>query len=119
SYALSWKPCQGDSLNPPDHRPFTIRLRDQDDPKDDVILKGENSTKDDDEIPNEKVSQELVDEMSHTIDEAKLRKVCDEMLRQRCTSGDEHQYQIYWMQNFLKNNIMLESTKEILVSQHP
>nr|GFA24417.1 hypothetical protein [Tanacetum cinerariifolium] len=29
---------------------------------------------DDDEIPYEKVSQELVDEMSHTVDEAKLRK---------------------------------------------
>ncbi|GKA47351.1 hypothetical protein Tco_0740234 [Tanacetum coccineum] len=28
-----------------------------------------------DEIPNEKVSQELVDEMSHTVDEAKLHKV--------------------------------------------
>ncbi|GJZ32551.1 hypothetical protein Tco_0577987 [Tanacetum coccineum] len=30
---------------------------------------------DDDEIPNEKVLQELVDEMSYTVDEAKLRKV--------------------------------------------
>nr|GFA00407.1 retrovirus-related Pol polyprotein from transposon TNT 1-94 [Tanacetum cinerariifolium] len=34
---------------------------------------------DDDEIPNEKVSQELVDEMAHTVDEAKLSKVVDEM----------------------------------------
>ncbi|GJV84717.1 hypothetical protein Tco_1524615 [Tanacetum coccineum] len=34
---------------------------------------------DDDEIPIEKVSQELVDEMSHTVDEAKLCKVVDEM----------------------------------------
>nr|GFB77408.1 hypothetical protein [Tanacetum cinerariifolium] len=40
------------------------------------------------------VSQELVDEMSQTIDEAKLRKVIDEMLRQLYTSGDEHQYHI-------------------------
>ncbi|GJX42995.1 hypothetical protein Tco_0259671 [Tanacetum coccineum] len=61
---------------------------------------------DDDEIPTEKVSQELVDEMSHTVDEAKLRKVVDEMLRQRCTSGDEHQYHIDQMQNFLKNDIV-------------
>ncbi|GKB33676.1 hypothetical protein Tco_0873077 [Tanacetum coccineum] len=53
---------------------------------------------DDDEIPTEKVSQELVNEMSHTIDEAKLRKVVDEMLRQRCTLGDEHQYHIDQMQ---------------------
>ncbi|GJW55631.1 hypothetical protein Tco_0099716 [Tanacetum coccineum] len=49
---------------------------------------------DDDEIPTEKVSQELVNEMSQTVDEAKRRKVVDEMLRQRCTSGDEHQYHI-------------------------
>ncbi|GKA29570.1 hypothetical protein Tco_0715815 [Tanacetum coccineum] len=34
---------------------------------------------DDDEIPNEKVLQDLVDEMLHTVDEAKLRKVDDEM----------------------------------------
>nr|GEU54965.1 hypothetical protein [Tanacetum cinerariifolium] len=92
-----------------------IRPRDQDDPHDDAHPKGENSAKrqntskhgtfvfgessssqdfkselEDDEIPNEKVSQELVDEMLHTVDEAKLRKVVDEMLRQRCTSGDEH-----------------------------
>ncbi|GJV38411.1 hypothetical protein Tco_1410888 [Tanacetum coccineum] len=40
-------------------------------------------------FPTEKVSQELVDEMSHIVDEAKLRKVVDEMLRQRCTSGDD------------------------------
>ncbi|GJT70553.1 hypothetical protein Tco_1029839 [Tanacetum coccineum] len=74
---------------------------------------------DDDEIPNKKVSQELVDEMSHTVDEAKLRKVVDEMLRQRCPSGDEHQYHIDQMQNFLKNDIMWESRKEILVLPHP
>ncbi|GKD39085.1 hypothetical protein Tco_1259292, partial [Tanacetum coccineum] len=34
---------------------------------------------DDDVIPNEKVSQELVDEISQTVDEAKLRKAVDEM----------------------------------------
>ncbi|GJX83070.1 hypothetical protein Tco_0332551 [Tanacetum coccineum] len=60
----------------------------------------------DDEIPYKKVSQELVDEISHTVDEAKLRKVVDEMLRQQCTSGDEHQYHINHMQNFLKNDIV-------------
>ncbi|GKC42684.1 hypothetical protein Tco_1060406 [Tanacetum coccineum] len=37
---------------------------------------------DDDELPNEKVSQELLEAMSQTVDEAKLRKVVDEMLRQ-------------------------------------
>ncbi|GJQ95438.1 hypothetical protein Tco_0006577 [Tanacetum coccineum] len=44
-----------------------------------------------------------MEEVSLTIDEAKLRKMADEMLRQRCTSGDEHQYHIDQMNNFLKN----------------
>ncbi|GKD17100.1 hypothetical protein Tco_1206258 [Tanacetum coccineum] len=70
---------------------------------------------DDDELPTEKVSQELMDEVSQTVDEAKLRKVVDEMLRQKCTSGDDHQYHIDHMQNFLKNDIVWESRKEILV----
>nr|GEV92044.1 hypothetical protein [Tanacetum cinerariifolium] len=69
---------------------------------------------DEDELPTEKVSQELVKEMSQTVDEAKLRKVFDEMLRQRCTSRDEHQYHNDHMQNFLKNDIVWESRKEIL-----
>nr|GFC88365.1 hypothetical protein [Tanacetum cinerariifolium] len=51
--------------------------------------------------------------------EANLKKIADEMLRQRCTSGDEHQYHIDQMKNFLKSNIVWESHKEILVSPHP
>ncbi|GKA74938.1 hypothetical protein Tco_0781316 [Tanacetum coccineum] len=61
---------------------------------------------DDDELSTEKVSQELVEEMSQIIDETKLRKVVNEILRQRCTSRDEHQYHIDQMQNFLKNDIV-------------
>ncbi|GJT05973.1 hypothetical protein Tco_0840435 [Tanacetum coccineum] len=73
----------------------------------------------DDEIPNEKLSQELVDEMSHTVNEEKLGKVVDEMLRQQCTSGDEHQYHIDQIQNFLKNNIKGNSgPKTIVMSLH-
>ncbi|GJV79342.1 ribonuclease H-like domain-containing protein [Tanacetum coccineum] len=49
---------------------------------------------DDDELSTENVSQELAEEMSETVNEAKLRKVVYEMLRQRCTSGDEHQKEI-------------------------
>ncbi|GJZ94345.1 hypothetical protein Tco_0666548, partial [Tanacetum coccineum] len=74
---------------------------------------------DNDELPAEKVSQELVEELLKIVDEAKLRKVVDEMLRQRCTSGDEHQYHIDQMQNFLKNDIVWESRKEILTSPFP
>ncbi|GJV65114.1 hypothetical protein Tco_1475942 [Tanacetum coccineum] len=93
-------------------RPSVIRSRDQDDPHDDAHPEGENSAKrqkttehgtyvfgesssgqvnesrDDDELPTEKVSQELVKEMSQTVDEAKLRKFVNEMSKQRCTSGD-------------------------------
>ncbi|GJT38868.1 hypothetical protein Tco_0938733 [Tanacetum coccineum] len=113
-------------------RPSAVRPRDQDDPQDDAHLKGENSAKrqktsehgmfvfvesssNDDVLSNGKVSQELMDEMSQTVDEAKLRKVVDEMLRQQCTSGDEHQYHIDQMQNFLKSDIMWGSKKEIIV----
>ncbi|GJX24561.1 hypothetical protein Tco_0230857 [Tanacetum coccineum] len=37
---------------------------------------------------------------------AKLRKVVNEMLRQRCNLEDEHQYHIDQMQNFLKYDIV-------------
>ncbi|GJV13181.1 retrovirus-related pol polyprotein from transposon TNT 1-94, partial [Tanacetum coccineum] len=124
-------------------RPSAVRLRDQDDPHDDAHPKGENSAKrqktseyeayvsgeslsgqvnederDDDEIPMKQVSQDIMEEVSLTIDEAKLKKMADEMLRQRCTSGDEHQYHIDQMKNFLKSDIVWESRKEILVSLH-
>ncbi|GJY55198.1 retrovirus-related pol polyprotein from transposon TNT 1-94 [Tanacetum coccineum] len=60
-----------------------------------------------------------MEEVSLTIDEAKLIKMDDEMLRQRCTSGDEHQYHVDQMKNFLKSDIVWESRKEIIVSPHP
>ncbi|GKA62956.1 hypothetical protein Tco_0762475 [Tanacetum coccineum] len=112
-------------------RSSAIRPRYHDHPHDDAHREGENSAKrqktsehktyvmgesssgqanesesDDDELPTENVSQELVEEMSETVDEAKLCKCVDEMLRQRCTSGYEHQYHIDQMQNFLKNDIV-------------
>ncbi|GJV06390.1 hypothetical protein Tco_1344046 [Tanacetum coccineum] len=74
---------------------------------------------DDDEIPTKQVSQDIMEEVSLTFDEAELKKMADEMLRQRCTSGDEHQYHIDQMKNFLKSDIVWESRKEILVSPHP
>nr|GEZ61390.1 hypothetical protein [Tanacetum cinerariifolium] len=51
-------------------------------------------------------------EISREIDEAKLQKAIDEMFRQRCNSGEEHQYHVDQMQNYFKNNIVLESRKE-------
>ncbi|GJU72298.1 hypothetical protein Tco_1263703 [Tanacetum coccineum] len=44
---------------------------------------------DDDEIPSKQVSQDIMEEVSLTIDEAKLKKMADEMLTQRCTSDDD------------------------------
>ncbi|GJZ06488.1 retrovirus-related pol polyprotein from transposon TNT 1-94, partial [Tanacetum coccineum] len=121
-----------------------VRPRDQDDPHDDAHPEGENSAKrqktskyeayvsgesssgktdsyalDDDEIPTKQVSQDIIEEVSLTIDEAKLRKMSNEMLRQRYTLGDGHQYHIDQMKNFLKSNIVWGSRKEILVSPHP
>ncbi|GKD59680.1 hypothetical protein Tco_1297189 [Tanacetum coccineum] len=74
---------------------------------------------DDYEIPMKQVLQDIMEEVSLTIDEAKLKKMADEMLRQRCTLGDEHQYHIDQMKNFLKSDIVWKSRKEILVSSHP
>ncbi|GJU11082.1 retrovirus-related pol polyprotein from transposon TNT 1-94 [Tanacetum coccineum] len=119
-------------------RPSAIRPRDQDDPHDDAHPEGENSpstsgnqeqddefdfwtdsyASDNDEIPTKQVSQDIMEEISLTTDEPKLKKMVDEMLRQRCTSGDEHQYHIDQMKNFLQSDIVWESRKEILVSPH-
>ncbi|GJX04374.1 putative reverse transcriptase domain-containing protein [Tanacetum coccineum] len=74
---------------------------------------------DDDEIPTKQVTQDIMKEIYLTIDEAKLKKMANEMLRQRYTSGDEHQYHIDQMKNFLQSDIVWESRKEILVSPHP
>ncbi|GJZ53046.1 hypothetical protein Tco_0607931 [Tanacetum coccineum] len=41
---------------------------------------------DDDEIPTKQVSQDIMEEVSLTIDEAKLKKIVDEMLRQRSST---------------------------------
>nr|GEY62947.1 ribonuclease H-like domain-containing protein [Tanacetum cinerariifolium] len=86
---------------------------------DDYDFWTESYASDDDEIPTKQVSQDIMEEVSLTIDEAKLKKIADEMLRQRCTWRDEHQYHIDQMKNFLKSDIVWESRKEILVSPHP
>ncbi|GJU82007.1 retrovirus-related pol polyprotein from transposon TNT 1-94 [Tanacetum coccineum] len=123
-------------------RTSSVRPQDQDSPHDDAHLEGENSAKqkktsenqeqtddydfwtgsyasDDDEIITKQVSQDIMEEVSLTINEAELKKIADEMLRQRCTSGDEDQYHIDQMKNFLKSDIVWESRKEILASPHP
>ncbi|GKC01278.1 retrovirus-related pol polyprotein from transposon TNT 1-94 [Tanacetum coccineum] len=123
-------------------RPSAIRLRDQDDPHDDAHPEGENCAKrqktseyeaymsgesssgqvnekerDDDEILTKQVSQDIMEKVPLTIDEAKLKKMADEMLRQRCTSGDEHQYHIDQIKNFLKSDIVWETPALSLINQ--
>ncbi|GJY43716.1 hypothetical protein Tco_0431929 [Tanacetum coccineum] len=43
----------------------------------------------------------------------------DEIPTKQMSQGDEHQYHIDQMKNFLKSDIVWESRKEILVSSHP
>ncbi|GKB56405.1 hypothetical protein Tco_0912591 [Tanacetum coccineum] len=103
-------------VNENDKGPLTLGNQEQGDDYDFWI---ESDASDDDEIPTKQISQDIMEEVSLTIDEAKLKKMVDEMLRQRCTSGDEHQYHIDQMKNFLKSDIVWESRKEILISPHP
>ncbi|GKC58568.1 hypothetical protein Tco_1086166 [Tanacetum coccineum] len=98
-HILHVHPTQASQASPQEQS-STILPRDQDDPYDDAHPERENSEKsepgpstsgnqeqlddfdfwtdtyatDDDKLPTEKVSQELVEEMSETVDEAKLRK---------------------------------------------
>ncbi|GJS58612.1 hypothetical protein Tco_0653396 [Tanacetum coccineum] len=53
---------------------------------DDYDFWTESYASDDDEIPTKQVSQDIMEEVSLTINEAELKKSADEMLRQRCTS---------------------------------
>ncbi|GJT49179.1 hypothetical protein Tco_0975336, partial [Tanacetum coccineum] len=62
---------------------LAIRSRDQDDPHDDAHPEGENSAnwKKTSEYEAYQVSQDIMEEVSLTIDEAELKKIADEMLR--------------------------------------
>ncbi|GJZ02387.1 hypothetical protein Tco_0520348 [Tanacetum coccineum] len=79
----------------------------------------ESYASDDDEILTKQVLQDIMEEVSLTINEAELKKSADKMLRRRCTSGDEHQCHINQMKNFFKSDIVWESRKEIIASPHP
>nr|GEZ56332.1 hypothetical protein [Tanacetum cinerariifolium] len=90
---------------------------------DDYDFWADSYTSDDDEIPTKQVSQDIMEEVSLNVDEAKLNKITDEMLRHRCTSGDEHQYHINQMKNFKKSdNVCCQRDPEAptlsLINQH-
>ncbi|GKC08061.1 hypothetical protein Tco_0999671 [Tanacetum coccineum] len=59
-----------------------------------------------DAVPDDKVSQDLWEEISEEIYEARLKKAINDMLRQRCNSGEEHRYHLEQMQNYLKSDIV-------------
>ncbi|GKA35947.1 hypothetical protein Tco_0722438 [Tanacetum coccineum] len=69
--------------------------------------------------PSTSVTQDIMEEISLTIDEAKLKKMADEMLRQRCTSRDEHQYHIDQMKNFLQRDFVFGTSRKKSFTPHP
>ncbi|GKE44267.1 hypothetical protein Tco_1471551 [Tanacetum coccineum] len=75
----------------------------QDDPYDDAHPEGENSAK----------KQKTSEHGTFVFGESSSGQEYES------EPGDEHQYHIDQMQNFLKNDIMWESRKEIVVSPHP
>ncbi|GKD66005.1 hypothetical protein Tco_1308113 [Tanacetum coccineum] len=93
-------------VNKEERGPLTSGNQEQEDDCDFWI---DSYASDGDEIPSKQLSQDIMEEVSLTIDEAKLKKMADEMLRQRCTSRDEHQYHIDKMKNFLQSDIVWEN----------
>ncbi|GKB94419.1 hypothetical protein Tco_0980556, partial [Tanacetum coccineum] len=84
-----------------------------------AYVSGESSSGQVNEEERRPSTLDIMEELSLTIDEAKLKKMADEMLRQRCTSGDGHQHHIDQMKNFLKSDIKGSSGPEkIVLSLH-
>nr|GEU32917.1 integrase, catalytic region, zinc finger, CCHC-type, peptidase aspartic, catalytic [Tanacetum cinerariifolium] len=92
----------------PGTRPSGVRLRDEDDPHDDAHLEGENSAK----------MQKTSEHGTFVFGESSSGQDF-ESEQGPSTSGDEHQYHIDQMQNFLKNDIVWESRKEIIITPYP
>ncbi|GKA00503.1 hypothetical protein Tco_0673053 [Tanacetum coccineum] len=101
-------------VNEEERGPSTSSNQEQ---EDDYDFWTDSYASDDDEIPTKQVSQDIMEEVSLTIDEANLKKMADEMLRQRCTSEDEHLYHIDQMKNFLKSDIVWETPALSLINQ--
>ncbi|GJU90913.1 hypothetical protein Tco_1303336 [Tanacetum coccineum] len=89
-------------------RPSAIHPRDQDDPHDDAHSEEENSAK------RQKTSVHGTFMFGESSSGQDFKSEPGPSM-----SGDEHQYHIDQMQNFLMNDIVWESRKEILVLPHP
>ncbi|GJU03766.1 hypothetical protein Tco_1114104 [Tanacetum coccineum] len=84
-------------------RSFAVRPRDQDNPYDDAHPEGENSAK----------RQKTSEYKAYVSGESSSRQV-NVKEPVPSTSGDEHQYHIDQMKNFLQSDIVWESRKEII-----
>ncbi|GJX98749.1 hypothetical protein Tco_0355768 [Tanacetum coccineum] len=101
-------------------RPSAIRPRVQDDPHDDAHPEGENSAKR--QNTSEYEAYVSGESSSRQVNEEErgpstlVKEMANEMLRQRCTSGDEHQYHIDQMKNFWKSDIVGENPEALELS---
>nr|GEZ94069.1 hypothetical protein [Tanacetum cinerariifolium] len=85
----------------------------------DAHHKGERNAKRQKTSEHGTYSMDLLEEILKEVDEAKMHKAVNDMLRQRCNSCEEHQYHEDQMLNYLKSDIVLESKKEDFSLQLP
>ncbi|GJZ40771.1 hypothetical protein Tco_0587657 [Tanacetum coccineum] len=69
-----------------------------------------------DEVPSKEVSPKLIDEMTWneipTADEQKrMQEALNDMMRNQCDSGEEHQYHLDQMKSYMGSQIVWESRK--------
>ncbi|GKF67975.1 hypothetical protein Tco_0197654, partial [Tanacetum coccineum] len=68
---------------------------------------------DDDEVPTEEVSSELLAEVSEkemtSDDIQRMQNAINNMMRDRCNSGEEHQYHLDQMKSYMENQNVWES----------
>ncbi|GJX40433.1 hypothetical protein Tco_0255423 [Tanacetum coccineum] len=77
---------------------------------------------DDYEVPTKEVSLELLAEMSKrkmTFDDIQIMQNAINVMRDRCNSGEEHQYHLDQMKRYMENQIVWESREEDLTVQIP
>nr|GEX42006.1 copia protein [Tanacetum cinerariifolium] len=86
----------------------TVCPRDHDDPHDDAHNDGEKSVK-----------RQKTSEYETYVSGESSSGHDNEQKQGPSTIGDEHQYHIDQMKNFLKSNIAWENRKEIIISPHP
>ncbi|GKA82556.1 hypothetical protein Tco_0789304 [Tanacetum coccineum] len=108
----------------------SVRTRDHEDHHDDDARpEGESSAKRQRTsehgtyLVGESSSEQGMDESnpsgSGEVNEAQLQKPVNDMLRVQCNSGEDHQYHLDQMHNYLKSDIVWESRKEDLLLQIP